>query len=102
MKSAEFSELKQSVKSLSPKQKKQLEAMLAKPDDISLITKLLDEKLDKCPHCGADNLQKWGTSGNRQRYRCKSCKRTFNGLTGTELSGMHYQDKWDDYVETMV
>ena len=43
-----------------------------------------------------------GISGNRQRYRCTSCKKTCNGLTGTELKGMHYQDKWDTYVETML
>ena len=102
MKSAEFSELKQSVKSLSPKQKKQLEEILSKPEDVSLVAKLLDTKLSECPHCGADDLYKWGTSGNRQRYRCKSCKKTFNGLTSTELNGMHYQDQWDAYVETML
>jgi transposase-like protein len=102
MKTSEFTELKQTVKQLSPNQKKQLEEMLAKPEDVSLIIKLLDAKLTKCPHCGADKLQKWGISGNRQRYRCKSCKKTCNGLTGTELNGMHYQDKWDTYVNTML
>lgn len=102
MKSTEFSELKQSVKTLSPKQKKQLEEILSKPEDVSLVAKLLDAKLSKCPHCGEDDLYKWGTSGNRQRYRCKSCKKTFNGLTSTELNGMHYQDQWDSYVETML
>lgn len=80
MKRAEFSELKQSVKALSPKQKKQLEEILSKPEDVSLVAKLLDAKLSKCPHCGADDLYKWATSGNRQRYRCKSCKKTFTGL----------------------
>jgi len=102
MNSTEFSSLKQSVKNLSPKQKKQLEEMRVKPEEISLITKLLDAKVAKCPHCEADDLQKWGISSNRQRYRCKSCKKTFNGLIGTELNGMHYQDKWDRYIETML
>ncbi|SBS39161.1 hypothetical protein MSP8887_03689 [Marinomonas spartinae] len=100
--STEFSELKQRVKKLSPKQKKQLEGMLSKPDDMSCITKLLDAKVDQCPHCQCNELDKWGTSGNRQRYRCKSCRRTFNALTGTELNGMHHQDKWEHYVETML
>ena len=97
MKTAEFTELKQTVKQLSPNQKKQLQDMLAKPEDISLIIKLMDAKLTKWPHCGADELQKWRISGNRQRYRCTSCKKTCNGLTG-----MHYQDKWNTYVETML
>lgn len=76
--------------------------MLSNPEGTSLITKLLDAKLSKCPHCGAEGLQKWGTSGGRPRYRCQSCQKTFNGLTGTKLNGMHYQDKWDTYVETML
>ena len=76
--------------------------MLSKPEDISLIAKLLDTTLAKCPHCGEVELQKWGTSGNRQRYGCKSCIKAFDGLTGTELNGMHYQNQWDTYVETML
>ena len=51
MKTAEFTELKQTVKQLSPNQKKQLEDMLAKPEDISPIIKLMDVKLTKCLHC---------------------------------------------------
>ena len=47
MKRAEFSKLKQAVKGLSPKQKKQLEDILSKPEDISLIAKVLDAKLAK-------------------------------------------------------
>jgi len=102
MNAIEFSELTQLVKQLSPKQKKQLESLLSKPDDMSYITKLLDANVNQCPYCQCDALQKWGASGNRQRYRCKSCRKTFNGLTGTELNGMHHQDKWEHYVETML
>ena len=54
MTTAEFTELKQTVKQLSPSQKKQFKEMLAKPEDISLIIKLMDAKLKKCPHCEAD------------------------------------------------
>ena len=41
MKRAEFSDLKQSVKALLPKQKKQLEEILSKPEDVSLVAKLV-------------------------------------------------------------
>ncbi|KZN57788.1 IS1595 family transposase, partial [Pseudoalteromonas luteoviolacea] len=102
MNAEEFSILKQVVIDLSPKQKKQLENILNKPDDISCITKILDANVNKCPYCQGEKLYKWGTSGSRQRYRCKSCERTFNGLTGTELNGLHHQDKWDHYIETMI
>ncbi len=102
MNAAEFSELKQVISHLSPKQKMKLEALLSNPADVSCITKMLESNVADCPHCASVELQKWGTSGKRQRYRCKSCRTTFNGLTGTELNGMHHQDKWEHYIETML
>lgn len=48
-----------------------------------------DRKL-KCPHCHSLNIGSWGKYHRRpglKRYRCKDCKRTFNDLTNTMLSG---------------
>jgi len=36
-----------------------------------------------CPHCASAELVRFGTSGGTQRYRCKSCRKTFTALTGT-------------------
>lgn len=53
-----------------------------------------------CPRCRSARLQKWGRfwreQGERttQRYRCKDCGKTFNGLTGTLLAHLKHQDKW--------
>ncbi len=63
---------------------------------------MLDANVNKCPHCQGEKLYKWGAIGGRQRYRCKLCNRTFNGLTGTEINGLHHQEKWEQYVETMI
>jgi len=46
----------------------------------------------QCPRCQSHNVCPWGTSHAQpglKRYRCKekSCKRTFNDLTGTLLDG---------------
>lgn len=44
----------------------------------------------KCPHCGADAIQRWGRADNaRQRWRCRDCSRTFSMTTGTPLAGLH-------------
>ena len=31
----------------------------------------------KCKHCNSKRLNKNGTQGNKQRYYCRNCKRTF-------------------------
>ena len=42
-----------------------------------------------CPHCASDQIQRSGHYRNRQRYRCKSCGRCFDDLSGTILEGHH-------------
>ncbi len=45
-----------------------------------------------CPPCGSTRLIKRGfddTQPHRQRYRCHSCARDFDDLTGTVLAGHH-------------
>lgn len=46
----------------------------------------------KCPHCGAVTVTKQGrdtTQPARQKYRCGTCGRYFDDLTGTALAGHH-------------
>jgi transposase-like protein len=48
-----------------------------------------DRQLE-CPHCHSLNVGSWGNYHRRpgpKRYRRKDCKRTFNDLTNTMLSG---------------
>lgn len=47
-----------------------------------------------CPHCQSARVWKWGRFGGRQRYRCRSCGRTFTALTATPLARLKYRDKW--------
>jgi len=60
-------------------------------------------KLNKvnCPHCESEEVVKYGFYKVEQRYRCKSCNRTFNPYTGTVLNWSHYKDKWGKFIETM-
>lgn len=48
----------------------------------------------RCPHCYSDQVVKWGTFSGRQRYRCKSCERTFSDLTKTPLWRTKKLDLW--------
>jgi transposase-like protein len=58
----------------------------------------------KCPHCGGIEVQRWGRTGGKQRYRCKAeaCRRTFNDLTGTPPSWSKYQSLWPAFCACMV
>ena len=61
MKAAEFSQLKQSVNSLSPKQKTDLEKYLLDPKSQPQVIKFLEQALDSCPHCQHDAAYKWAS-----------------------------------------
>lgn len=46
----------------------------------------------QCPHCNGENITKQGrdrTQSARRKYRCSSCLRYFDDLTGTVLAGHH-------------
>ncbi len=51
-----------------------------------------------CPHCNSIYFQRWAKRNHMQRYRCKSCKRTFNSLTGTPLARLKRKEHWLDYA----
>lgn len=39
-----------------------------------------------CPACSAERPYRWGKSGTTQRWRCRSCQKTFTALSGTPLA----------------
>lgn len=60
--------------------------------------------ISACRHCGSKVFKKWGYSDGLQRYRCKDphCRRTFNALTNTVLTGLQHRDKWQGYLVCMM
>ncbi len=54
-----------------------------------------------CPHCKSTAFQRWGKRSDLQRYRCKSCKKTYNSLTGTPLARLKRKGHWLDYAECL-
>ena len=51
-----------------------------------------------CPHCGSALTVRWGGFAGRQRYRCKSCKRTFSDLTRTAFAYTKRIGSWPHYL----
>ena len=55
-----------------------------------------------CPKCQGHDIGRWGFQNERQRYRCKTCKATFNAFSGTPLARLRYPEKWNDYLTGMT
>ncbi len=54
-----------------------------------------------CPHCQSERVRRHGQANGLQRYRCGECRRTFNALSGTPLSGLHQREKWLGQAEAL-
>ena len=63
----------------------------------------IDGAVDACPHCGSEESVCWGTTrtGTRRR-RCKACRRTWNGRTGTTIARIHRPDLMLEVVRDMM
>lgn len=56
-----------------------------------------------CPHCQSTSIVKNGKLNGKQRYLCKSCKKSFNDLTKSALSSTKLPlEKWIEYVKGMI
>ena len=63
---------------------------------------LLDNRQGRCAHCGHSKYVKFGVDKGSQRYKCKSCNRSFTEYTGTWMAGIHKKDKIDSYLQLML
>jgi transposase-like protein len=62
----------------------------------------LINKQGKCPHCEGANYYRYGTAKGAQRFKCKSCGRTFCEYTGTWLEGIHKKALIEPYLGLMI
>lgn len=97
------------INKLSAKDKKTLKSMLLSS---SIGASSLDEYVGerrfsggrKCPRCGETHIVRYGKAhGNKQRYLCKGCHRTFLATTNSivELSPKNLS-VWEKYIECMM
>lgn len=54
-----------------------------------------------CPRCSSRDAIRWGGFAGRQRYRCKSCSRTFSDLTRTAFAYTKKIRSWPHYLVLM-
>lgn len=65
---------------------------------------IVAERPAACPYCQASaaSLRPWGQSHGLSRYRCHSCGRTCNPLTGTPLARLRKRDQWLRHAQALI
>lgn len=69
-----------------------------------LVAELGQRRLDSvgCPHCECRQVAPWGRASGIPRYRCSTCRRTFNALTKTPLAHLRMKEKWVTQTEALI
>ncbi|MDH5548258.1 MAG: IS1595 family transposase [Gammaproteobacteria bacterium] len=99
-----FNQLLSSLSHLTNLQKKKIVEKI-EIGDVNECISLIERHsgCDKnCPHCKSNSVSRWGQSGSLQRYRCKSCLKTFNSLTGSPLAGLHRREQWLKHSQCLI
>jgi transposase-like protein len=60
------------------------------------------ERTRRCPHCQTDRATRRGTVSGLARYRCRSCRKTYNALTGTPLAHLRMKGQWLEMAASLV
>lgn len=101
MENRAFARLLKQLRRLTPSQKGKLESTLHQEGAMDIVTTAIEEP-QHCPHCGSETYQKWGVRSGLQRYRCNSCKKTYNALTGTPLARLRHKEVWADFARDLI
>ena len=100
-----FQQILNAIPSLTKQQRNILSEALSEHDSAPNLEQTIEASFSKapsCPHCGSEDLQRWGTRNRRQRYRCKACHKTLNAFTKTYLARLRHPEKWSQYLEGMT
>jgi len=105
MKAPRFSRLFAQLALLNQHQREAVLAALRPSAGLDRIVCLIDEirsRTRRCPRCACERCYRHGHANDLQRFRCCSCGRTFNDLTGTPLARLRLKGKWLDYLGALL
>lgn len=105
MQSQQFQDLLNAIPVLTSQQRNTLINALSEQNSPSDIAKSIEESFvrsPKCPHCGSEDIQRWGMRNQRQRFRCKACRKTLNSFSKTPLARLRHPERWPQYLEGMT
>jgi transposase-like protein len=101
MKKKLFNAYVRQVKSLTSNQYWQMKDIFEILDIKKKVTLILENDIVACGHCGSDKYIKNGRRHDLQRYKCRSCGKHFNQLTGTPLAKLRMKGRWLDFSECL-
>ena len=101
MQTKQFRTFLAQTEQLTPQQRKQTLEQIQKRCDIDTVETVLDS-VEGCRHCGSTNLYRWGINAGIQRYKCKSCNKTFNALTNTPLAHLRHKEQWNKFAQDLI
>ena len=55
-----------------------------------------------CPHCQCPRVHRCGSASGLQRWRCLTCRRSFNALTNTPLAHLRKKAAWLPYLQCLL
>jgi transposase-like protein len=102
MNETSFLEFLRHWEELSPSQLQQLHDRLKQHESVSVDEWLSHHEPRHCPHCKSEAMSPWGSSHGLPRYRCRTCGRTSNPLTGTPLARLRKRDQWQRYAGSVI
>ena len=105
MDTSDFECLLGQLKQLSPRQLRKVRELVTLIPRAEETAELIEARTTKpllCPHCSGKHIYRHGHSHGLQRYRCKSCRKTFNSLTGTPLAHLRLKEKWLPYLQCVL
>lgn len=101
----DFKKYLSSINELSFDERKALFEQLHYVDQKQKVFDMINARFEEqncCPHCGGVEHYKHGFSSDLQRYRCRSCGKTFNALTGTPLARLRKREDWFAFLDTLI
>ena len=105
MNAAELKRLVVVVGRLTSSQKAEVLAALDGSGDEEEVRSVLESRLSQaraCPHCKGARVVRNGSASGLQRYKCRSCHRTFNALTSTPLARLRMKAKWLQQQDVLI
>ncbi len=92
------------VDDLSVEQRVELGEVLAGRPPRAAVTAAIEASLGderRCPHCGHGESVGCGKADGVRRFRCKTCGKSFNALTGTPLARLRKKERWLDFGRSL-
>ncbi len=105
MDAAELKQLLMLVPRLTLGQKAELLAALGAAGHEDEVRALVESRLTEaltCPHCHGAKVVRNGSASGLQRYKCRTCRRTFNALSTTPLARLRMKGKWLQQQDVML